>query len=733
MIKKIKKRLRNWNKATYIVWIFVLIVVAFSVVLVNWMSRSTIDENVARRVTSEVQFLAEQQSDVIDRLIDEQFKKLATIAKMVENGLAFYDEENRDIFNVIVKENDLSMLGYAGSDGNVVTYNGKSIANIGEQTFFKDVISGEKGYSCEYLKTEDGEKVVFSTAVHKDCKIEGIIFFTKDTENLVGSFFTQSLFENKDASIIVDSEGNCLVKNKQAEIKYADKENIMDICAACNQKLKEFNTTQSGSMLFGKNNEKVFAYSKMNENGWYLVCLLDTDVARQEYAFNLIAIRRSMNILSTIFLAIIILFVLALTIQIEKSSRAKEEYKKQYDRILNLLKQMKSTILEYDVETGNMYSSKSFEEMFGYGIHDNFISWVQKYQSNHPEFDYDGLLRELNHVIEQRRTISFESIYYDDSKYEVLSVTMMPFNNENGKISNVFLCIRETGDEHSELKDIGDMFSQIPGGTYRCELDSPVRLEYAGKKFCMMLGYTRKEFNVIAQNAYYKMIVEEDREKYKQFLSRASSSPGVRNCMYSMKCKNGETIEVLDTMETIQNDSGRMYGYSVVVDITEYAKRRNIIHQEYVQMKKEIEFMQIQNSTSQMQPHFLYNALSSIREIVLTDPQYASDLIYDFTVYLRACIRSMQKSDLIPIQQEINNVEAYANIEKMRMGDRLKMTYDLQSEDFMIVPLSIQPLVENAIRHHFPFFGQLRGAFLAFHVGCNPLVACKVARIYRAS
>ena len=35
--------------------------------------------------------------------------------------------------------------------------------------------------------------------------------------------------------------------------------------------------------------------------------------------------------------------------------------------------------------------------------------------------------------------------------------------------------------------------------------------------------------------------------------------------------------------------------------------------------------------------------------------------------------------------------------------------------------------------YHFPFFGQLRGVFLAFHVGCNPLVACKVARIYRAS
>lgn len=101
----------------------------------------------------------------------------------------------------------------------------------------------------------------------------------------------------------------------------------------------------------------------------------------------------------------------------------------------------------------------------------------------------------------------------------------------------------------------------------------------------------------------------------------------------------------------------------------------------------------------QMQFHFLYNALSSIREVVLQDPEYASDLIYDFTVYLRACIRTMQNQELISVYQEMEYVRAYVNIEKMRMGKRLHVTYDLQLEDFKIVPLSIQPLVENAIRH----------------------------------
>ncbi len=102
---------------------------------------------------------------------------------------------------------------------------------------------------------------------------------------------------------------------------------------------------------------------------------------------------------------------------------------------------------------------------------------------------------------------------------------------------------------------------------------------------------------------------------------------------------------------------------------------------------------------SQMQPHFLYNALGSIREIILDDPQYASDLVYDFTTHLRACIKAMSSNDLIPFEQEITNIEAYVNIERMRFGDKLKVVYDIQKKDFKIVPLGIQPLVENSIRH----------------------------------
>ena len=141
--------------------------------------------------------------------------------------------------------------------------------------------------------------------------------------------------------------------------------------------------------------------------------------------------------------------------------------------------------------------------------------------------------------------------------------------------------------------------------------------------------------------------------------------------------------------------SGHIMALAVAYDITEMSRKNKKVEE----LQEALKEARIKNSMSQMQPHFLYNALGSIREIILDDPQYASDLVYDFTTHLRACIKAMSSSDLIPFEQELSNINAYVNIEKMRFGDRLKMVYDIQKKDFNIVPLGIQPLVENSIRH----------------------------------
>ena len=129
-------------------------------------------------------------------------------------------------------------------------------------------------------------------------------------------------------------------------------------------------------------------------------------------------------------------------------------------------------------------------------------------------------------------------------------------------------------------------------------------------------------------------------------------------------------------------------------------------------LEDELHLCRIRNFTSQMQPHFLYNALGSIQEIMLTDPEYAASLLGDFTVHLRSCVRAMTHDEPIPFSQELKNIRAYVNIEKMRFGEKLNMKYDLEAPDFDVLPLTVQPLVENAIRHGIYQRGQKGGTVI---------------------
>ena len=102
---------------------------------------------------------------------------------------------------------------------------------------------------------------------------------------------------------------------------------------------------------------------------------------------------------------------------------------------------------------------------------------------------------------------------------------------------------------------------------------------------------------------------------------------------------------------------------------------------------------------SQIQPHFIYNALNSIRTLIRLDPDQAYDMVYDFSKYLRAHIDSLSNEREIIFFRELEHIESYINIEKVRFGERLNVVYDIRTTDFYLPALSVQPLVENAIKH----------------------------------
>lgn len=102
---------------------------------------------------------------------------------------------------------------------------------------------------------------------------------------------------------------------------------------------------------------------------------------------------------------------------------------------------------------------------------------------------------------------------------------------------------------------------------------------------------------------------------------------------------------------------------------------------------------------SQIQPHFLYNSLGTIKALCIKNPQLAREALDHFTRYLRANMKSVDQKTAIPFAEELVHIENYLFIEKLRFGDELSIQYDIQSKDFQVPPLSLQTMVENAVKH----------------------------------
>ena len=101
---------------------------------------------------------------------------------------------------------------------------------------------------------------------------------------------------------------------------------------------------------------------------------------------------------------------------------------------------------------------------------------------------------------------------------------------------------------------------------------------------------------------------------------------------------------------------------------------------------------------SQIQPHFLFNTLSTIQALTEIDPERASKVIEEFALYLRQNINSLNEEDMISVTKELEHTRIYSDIEQVRFPS-IKIEYEIEDDDFLIPPLTIQPMVENAIRH----------------------------------
>ena len=101
---------------------------------------------------------------------------------------------------------------------------------------------------------------------------------------------------------------------------------------------------------------------------------------------------------------------------------------------------------------------------------------------------------------------------------------------------------------------------------------------------------------------------------------------------------------------------------------------------------------------SQIRPHFIYNTLGSIEQLCNIDPPKAGELVHNFAKYLRGNFGELDNPKPILMSQEMEHVHHYISIENVRFPD-MTFSFEMNSDDFHIPALTIQPIVENAIKH----------------------------------
>ena len=128
------------------------------------------------------------------------------------------------------------------------------------------------------------------------------------------------------------------------------------------------------------------------------------------------------------------------------------------------------------------------------------------------------------------------------------------------------------------------------------------------------------------------------------------------------------------------------------------ATKAKELEMEKMALNAQLAESRISTMMSQIRPHFIYNTLGSIEQLCKLDPPKAGDLVHNFAKYLRGNFGELDNPKPILMSQEMEHVRHYVSIENVRFPD-MTFTFEMNSDDFHIPALTIQPIVENAIKH----------------------------------
>ncbi len=138
----------------------------------------------------------------------------------------------------------------------------------------------------------------------------------------------------------------------------------------------------------------------------------------------------------------------------------------------------------------------------------------------------------------------------------------------------------------------------------------------------------------------------------------------------------------------------------ISVMIFNYIKIKNITKENIsiIEIENELKITKEKNLRAQIKPHFIFNTLTCIQDLYHNDISQGDYALNIFSKHLRAKVDS-QKEELITFEEELDNVQSYFQLENLRYGNIINLYFDINSVDFKLPILSLQPFVKNSIKH----------------------------------
>ena len=143
-----------------------------------------------------------------------------------------------------------------------------------------------------------------------------------------------------------------------------------------------------------------------------------------------------------------------------------------------------------------------------------------------------------------------------------------------------------------------------------------------------------------------------------------------------------------------------MYNYSEQeIGISEQERQLANQEKELAETERKLTERRIAVMMSQIRTHFIFNVLTTISGFCKSDAKKADEALIRFSRYLRKNIKIIEEEGMIDFSAELEQLEDYVALEQMRFPDKILFSKDIEEMNFRIPPLTVQPLVENAIKH----------------------------------